>query len=100
MSYSDEKKSKEFKIIKKRKRTLRIYLFLLFKIIKKNNMNINLRNFFNKSEDLDTKYALKILMSLNELKNRIKEISNVMKLKENFKITEKFPGSFLIEKEG
>ena len=96
-------KSKEFKIIKKNDNYSGYILFYYLKLLRKINVfRPYLRNFFNKSEDLDTKYAIQKFPDLSkiELENRVKEISNAMKLKENFKITEKFPGSFLIEKEG
>ena len=63
----------------------------------------NIKNYFiNNKNKKNTKkeFAINKFPNLTEeeLDAKIKNISNKMQLSEQFKITEKFPGAFLIEK--
>ena len=79
-------------------------LFLFLKTLRKLNLfRSNIKNYFinNKNKkNKKTEFAINKFPNLTEeeLDAKIKNISNKMKLSEQFKITEKLPGVFLIEK--
>jgi len=96
------KKSNKFKITKKNDSYAGYIFFLYLKLLRKINVfRVYIRNSFQGINSIDTKFAIQKFpnLTVKELNNRIKEISNKMGLTEKFKVTEKFPGSFLIEKE-
>ena len=96
------KKSNEFKITKKNDSYSGYIFFLYLKLLRKINVFRDyIWNGFQGINSIDTKFAIQKFpnLTVKELNNRIKEISNKMGLTEKFKVTEKFPGSFLIEKE-
>ena len=77
-------------------------LFLYLKLLRKKNFFKDyIRNGFQEINSIYTKFAIQKFpnLTVKELDNKIKKISNKMGLTEKFKVTEKFPGSFLIEKE-
>tara|TARA_B100000795_G_scaffold201567_1_gene155394 strand:- start:1508 stop:2914 length:1407 start_codon:yes stop_codon:yes gene_type:complete len=95
-------KSKEFNNTKKNDNYSGFVFFYYLKLLRKINVfRSYFRNFLKKKENRDTEFAIQKFpgLSKKELENRIKETCNAMKLKEKFKVIEKFPGSFLIEKE-
>ena len=61
----------------------------------------NIKNYFINNKNKKTEFAVHKFPNLTEeeLDAKIKNISNKMKLSEQFKVVEKFPGAFLIEKE-
>ena len=96
------KKSNEFKIKKKNDSYSGYILFLYLKLLRKKNFFKDyIRNGFQEINSIYTKFAIQKFpnLTVKELDNKIKKISNKMGLTEKFKVTEKFPGSFLIEKE-
>ena len=79
-------------------------LFLFLKTLRKLNLfRSNIKNYFinNKNKkNKKTEFAINKFpnLTVEELDAKIKNISNKMKLSVQFKITEKLPGVFLIEK--
>ena len=95
-------KSSEYKITKKNDSYSGYFFFLYLNLLRKINVfRSYIRKGFQGIKGIDTKFAIQKFpnLTVKELDNRIKEISNTMELTEKFKVTEKFPGSFLIEKE-
>jgi len=77
-------------------------LFLFLRTLRKINLfRFRIINFLKKNKNNNLDFGTQKFPDLTEkeLDDKIKNISNKMKLSEQFKVVEKFPGSFLIEKE-